>query len=63
MQDPYRCWCTISVVARESGFLKIQGEGDWQKFVCKSWGRHGKQLKITGPSWARPGAAFALSLK
>ena len=22
MQDPYRCWCTISVVARESGFLK-----------------------------------------
>ena len=37
---------------------KIKGEGVWQKFVCKRWGRHGKQLKMFGP-----GAAFALSLK
>ena len=28
MQGPYRCWCTVSVVARESGFLKkIKGRG------------------------------------
>ena len=28
MQDPYHCWCTISVLARESGFLKkYKGRG------------------------------------
>ena len=43
------------MVARESGFLKkIQGEGFGKSFVCKSWGRHGKQFKNV---WAELGQA------
>ena len=64
MQDPYCCWCRISVVARESGFLKkYKGRGFGKSLSARAGVGMESNLKMSRPSWARPGVAFVLSSK
>ena len=51
-------------VARENGFLKkYRGGGVGKSLSARAGVGMESNQKMSGPSWARPGAAFALSLK